>query len=133
MHCAAAGLSDNPPRAIFTDDTITLQLGGAITDKAADDGAVGNRDAEFIAGVAAMWEDDGRDAEHIAWARDGWNRFKQFSTGGNYVNFQMPDDDAARTAAAYGPNYRRLQTVKAAYDPENFFRVNRNVSPVRSA
>jgi hypothetical protein len=26
VHCAAPGLSDNPPRAIFTDDTITLQL-----------------------------------------------------------------------------------------------------------
>ena len=26
VHCAASGLSDNPLRAIFTDDTITLQL-----------------------------------------------------------------------------------------------------------
>jgi hypothetical protein len=26
VHCAASGLSDNPPRAIFSDDTITLQL-----------------------------------------------------------------------------------------------------------
>jgi hypothetical protein len=26
VHCAAPGLSDNPPRAIFTDDTITLQI-----------------------------------------------------------------------------------------------------------
>jgi hypothetical protein len=26
VHCAASGLSDNPPQAIFTDDTITLQL-----------------------------------------------------------------------------------------------------------
>jgi hypothetical protein len=26
VHCAAPGLSDNPPRPIFTDDTITLQL-----------------------------------------------------------------------------------------------------------
>jgi hypothetical protein len=26
VHCAASGLSDNPPRTIFTDDTITLQL-----------------------------------------------------------------------------------------------------------
>ena len=26
VHCAAAGLSDNPPRPIFGDDTITLQL-----------------------------------------------------------------------------------------------------------
>jgi FAD/FMN-containing dehydrogenase len=113
--------------------TITLQLGGAITDRATDDGAVGNRDAEFIAGVAAMWEDDGRDAEHVAWARDGWNRFKQFSTGGNYVNFQMPDDNSTRTAAAYGSNIQRLEGIKAAYDPDNFFRVNRNVSPVSPA
>jgi hypothetical protein len=112
--------------------TITLQLGGAIGDRAGDDGAVGNRNAAYIGGVAAMWEEDGRDAEHIAWARDGWNRIKPFSTGGNYVNFQMPDDDATRTAAAYGSNLKRLQSVKAAYDPENFFRVNRNVSPVAS-
>jgi hypothetical protein len=26
VHCAASGLSDNPPRPTFTDDTITLQL-----------------------------------------------------------------------------------------------------------
>ena len=26
VHCAASGLSDNPPRAIFADDAITLQL-----------------------------------------------------------------------------------------------------------
>jgi hypothetical protein len=26
VHCAASGLSDNPPRVIFSDDTITLQL-----------------------------------------------------------------------------------------------------------
>jgi hypothetical protein len=26
VHCAASGLSDNPPRAIFTDETILLQL-----------------------------------------------------------------------------------------------------------
>jgi hypothetical protein len=26
VHCTASGLSDNPPRPIFTDDTVTLQL-----------------------------------------------------------------------------------------------------------
>jgi hypothetical protein len=26
VHCASAGLADNPPKAIFTDDTITLQV-----------------------------------------------------------------------------------------------------------
>jgi FAD/FMN-containing dehydrogenase len=52
-----------------------------------------------------------------------------FSTGGNYVNFQLADDAAARTADAYGNNYQRLQQVKATYDPDNLFRVNRNIPP----
>jgi diguanylate cyclase (GGDEF)-like protein len=48
---------------------------------------------------------------------------------GNYVNFQLADDDTARTAAAYRGNYQRLQRVKAQYDPDNLFRVNRNILP----
>jgi FAD/FMN-containing dehydrogenase len=30
---------------------------------------------------------------------------------------------------AYAPNYRRLQQIKTAYDPENFFRMNQNIPP----
>ncbi|HEV2894530.1 MAG TPA: BBE domain-containing protein [Actinomycetota bacterium] len=41
----------------------------------------------------------------------------------------MADDDTARTADAYGDNYRRLQRVKADYDPGNLFRVHRNIPP----
>jgi FAD/FMN-containing dehydrogenase len=33
------------------------------------------------------------------------------------------------TADAYGKNFDRLQRIKAAYDPDNLFRVNRNISP----
>jgi FAD/FMN-containing dehydrogenase len=65
----------------------------------------------------------------VAWARDGWARIRPFSTGGNYVNFQLAEDDSTRTAAAYGNNYRRLQQAKATYDPDNLFRVNRNIPP----
>ena len=54
---------------------------------------------------------------------------RPFSTGGNYVNFQVFDDDTSRTAAAYRANYERLQRAKATYDPHNLFRVNRNVPP----
>ncbi len=61
--------------------------------------------------------------------RSAWERIRPFSTGGNYVNFQVADDDAERTADAYRGTYERLQRVKAEYDPDNLFRVNRNISP----
>jgi FAD/FMN-containing dehydrogenase len=87
----------------------------------------GNRDAHYIGGFAATWPPGAPSDPHVAWARDGWERIRPFSTGGNYVNFQLADDDTARTAAAYGNNYRRLQRAKATYDPDNLFRVNRNI------
>jgi FAD/FMN-containing dehydrogenase len=78
-----------------------------------------------VAGLATRRPAD----PHVAWARAGWERIRPFSTGGNYVNFQLADDDTARTAAAYGNNYRRLQRAKATYDPGNLFRVSRNIPP----
>jgi hypothetical protein len=47
-------------------------------------------------------------------------------TGGN---FQLAEDDTTWTAAAYGSNYQHLQRVKADYDPDNLFRVHRNIAP----
>jgi FAD/FMN-containing dehydrogenase len=41
-------------------------------------------------------------------------------------------DDADDTAAgAYGRTLARLQTIKAAYDPDNVFRLNQNIAPRR--
>ena len=51
-----------------------------------------------------------------------------YSAGGGYVNFLM-DEDHARVKATYGPNYERLRRVKAAYDPDNVFRINQNIPP----
>jgi FAD/FMN-containing dehydrogenase len=110
--------------------SIIFHLGGALNERPVDDGAFGNRDARYVTGFAGSWPPpDPRADEHLAWVRDSWETIRPFSTGGNYVNFQVADDDAQRTVAAYGPNYDRLQQVKAAYDPQNLFRVNRNVSP----
>jgi FAD/FMN-containing dehydrogenase len=60
---------------------------------------------------------------------EAWQALRPFGTGGNYVNFQLAEDDHARTVDAYGKNYERLRRAKAAYDPGNLFRVNRNVLP----
>jgi FAD/FMN-containing dehydrogenase len=81
-------------------ESVIFHSGGAANEHAANDGAVGNRDARYIA-----------------------------STGGNYVNFQLAEDDTARTADAYGGNFERLRRAKGTYDPHNLFRVNRNITP----
>jgi FAD/FMN-containing dehydrogenase len=50
-----------------------------------------------------------------------------FLRAGAYVNYQS-EAGADTVAAAYGDNYSRLQMVKAAYDPQNIFHLNHNIS-----
>ncbi len=110
--------------------SLLFHVGGALNERPDDDGAVGNRDVAFIGGFAGAWgPDDPAEEQHVAWVRDAWERIRPFSTGGNYVNFQLADDDATRTAAAYGENLSRLEQVKGEYDPTNLFRSNRNITP----
>ena len=110
-------------------DYFSNVLGGALNDHDDDDGAVGNRDASYIAGFNGTWPPATPPDPHVTWVRDSWERIRPFSTGGNYVNFPLADDDHERTTAAYQTNYRRLQRIKARYDPDNLFRVNRNIPP----
>ncbi len=110
--------------------SVIFHVGGALNELRDDDGAVGNRGARFISGFSGVWlPDEEHPEEHVAWVRESWERIRPFSTGGNYVNFQMAEDDSGRTADAYGNNYERLQRIKAKYDPHNLFRVNRNIPP----
>jgi FAD/FMN-containing dehydrogenase len=113
--------------------SVIFHVAGALNDHEDDDGAVGNRDAHYIGGFNATWPPGAPADPHVAWARDGWERTRPFSTGGNYINFQLAEDDTGRTAAAYGNNYQRLQRAKADYDPDNLFRVNRNIPPALRA
>ncbi len=109
---------------------ITFHIAGAVNDHAEDDGAVGNRDAAFVVGAAGAWPTaDPNGESYQAWVRDSWERFKPFSTGGNYINFQTVDDDVTRIEDSYRGNYERLRRIKAEYDPDNLFRVNRNLAP----
>ena len=110
-------------------NSIIFHLAGALNERPDDDGAVGNRDARYIAGFSGTWPPAESPSLHVAWVRQAWESIRPFSTGGNYVNFQQADDDEGRTRAAYGDNYARLERLKAKYDPANVFRVNRNISP----
>jgi FAD/FMN-containing dehydrogenase len=48
------------------------------------------------------------------------------------VNF-LTEDESARVASVYGPNYERLRDLKSKYDPDNLFRMNHNIPPAIDA
>ena len=110
---------------------LLLPLDGALHRLPGDHSAVGNRDARAVFNIASAWDNPADDARHVQWARDAWQDLRRFSTGGTYVNFLNEDDEGERIEAAYGANMKRLVAVKTRWDPENLFRVNKNIAPAR--
>ena len=110
-------------------ESVIFHVAGAANELADDDGAVGNRDVQYITGFAGAWTADTAAGQYVQWARDAWSAVRPFTTGSNYINFQLAEDGPDRTAQAYGPLYERLRQIKRRYDPQNLFRVNRNIAP----
>jgi FAD/FMN-containing dehydrogenase len=108
---------------------VFFPIGGALNALPADHSPVGNRDAASLFNVTASWERPEDDAENIAWARDAWQDLRRFSTGGTYVNFLTEEETGDRLKQAYGSHYERLAQVKRDWDPDNFFRLNKNILP----
>jgi FAD/FMN-containing dehydrogenase len=106
-------------------------IDGAAHDVAADAtawGARGLRWAEVIVGASI---EPGHADEMRKWAVDFFDAVHPYAaTGGAYVNFMM-EEGSDRLRKTYGPNYERLQQVKATYDPDNVFHVNQNIPPAR--
>lgn len=57
----------------------------------------------------------------IGWARSTWDVLASFATGGLYVNFAGLGGEPDTRPAAFGPNEKRLDRVRATYDPEGLF------------
>jgi Berberine and berberine like len=57
---------------------------------------------------------------------------KQLALGAhrNYVN-QMDREEQSAVQRAYGAKYARLREAKTRYDPQNMFRYDQNVLPLR--
>jgi FAD/FMN-containing dehydrogenase len=105
-------------------------LGGALSRPAPVPSAVGNRDAAFAFWIVAigMPEDD---AATMMYADTALDRLAPWCTGGKYLNFMSTEDASAeKSRSAYSAvDYKRLQAVKAEYDPANLFRLNHNIPP----
>jgi len=114
---------------------VTFQMGGAINRIGASDTAYAERSAPWMSSVDGNWDNPADNAANIAWVRESFRQIAPFSTGTTYTNFTGQADEAAGAAAstAYGRNMERLRAIKAAYDPDNFLRLNANIAPAAAS
>lgn len=104
---------------------------GAATRIPVGDTAFPHRAVGYNFLLISQWLDPAMSERCIAWARETYAAMKPFTAEGRYVNYLGDDETGdAPVAAAYGPNYRRLQRIKSNYDPKNFFRMNQNIRPL---
>ena len=117
-----------------SNDTLVIirHCGGAIARVGAEETAFGDRSSEWMLSIDSTWHSPADDATNIAYTRAFWDAAAPFSNGQTYFNFPglLEEGDAA-VRASYGANHDRLTRVKAAYDPDNRFRLNQNIRPAR--
>lgn len=103
--------------------------GGAAGRVGEEDTAFHGRAAGHTFNITAATEGpDGFERERD-WVRSFWADLEPFHTS-VYVNFLM-DEGEERVRQAYGEaKYTRLRALKRAWDPENFFRLNQNITPL---
>jgi FAD/FMN-containing dehydrogenase len=103
---------------------------GAAARVAPTDTAYALRASGFNVLALSQWMDAAQDAACTAWCRDANAALKRFAGARRYLNYLDRDDSGvAALEAAYGPNLKRLQSLKAKYDPQNVFHLNVNIPP----
>jgi len=104
------------------------QQGGAVSRVSDDDTAFSGRSAGFTYNIGGCTQTEAGFAAEREWVRGFWSALEPWHQG-VYVNF-LGDEGADRVRQAYGSaKYERLQTLKRAWDPDNFFRLNQNIPP----
>jgi len=104
-------------------------LGGAVAQIPVDATAYAHRASPIMAHVLALYTPDDK-ARQEDWVKTFAAALRQDDAGA-YVNF-LGAEGAERVRSAYpGRTWDRLQAVKAKYDPDNLFRLNQNIVPMK--
>lgn len=110
---------DGPPTLVFSEVRLA---GGAIARVDPDSNAYSNRDEQFIwmcLGVAMSPEMAGQIERQIDQLRSA---LSPSLTGKVYMNFVEGEESRQRTRQGFSEeNFRRLQAIKARYDPDHLF------------
>lgn len=122
-HAAAA-----PDGASFS---ITAQ-GGAIARVDDQAMAFAGRTARFDLSADSTWDEPADDDINRAWVRRAMEIVEPEAVEGRYAN-ENADAGPSETRLIYGERKTaRLAELKRAWDPDNVFRLNHNVSPAAS-
>ena len=87
-----------------------------------------HRQSEFDLVIISNWVNREEDEKNMSWTRKFFEAMQTYSSNKVYVN-ALGVEGEARVKEAYGNNYSRLAALKTKYDPDNFFRLNQNISP----
>jgi FAD/FMN-containing dehydrogenase len=113
-------------------DTLVIirHCGGEISRVGAEETAFGDRSSEWMLSIDSTWDEPADDEINVGYTRAFWDAAVPFSNGQTYFNFPglLEEGDAA-VRSSYGSNHPRLASIKAAYDPDNRFRLNQNIRP----
>jgi FAD/FMN-containing dehydrogenase len=106
-----------------------ITMGGAIRRVADDATAFSGRGANWWLTTEALWDDPEDDQAHFTWGRESLRHLRGVAVAANYVNdLGQPGEHNLRDVYG-GARYDRLVALKRAWDPDNVFRLNQNITP----
>lgn len=88
-----------------------------------------NRDGHYDLLILSSWTDPAEADKNISWTRSFYEAVQPHLSEKAFPNLMGQDEMADRARLAYGSNYERLASIKAKYDPTNFFHLNMNIRP----
>ena len=104
-------------------------MGGAVSRVGDDETAFNGRTAAFTYNIGACTETSEGFDEEREWVRSFWSALEPWHEG-VYVNFLGRRGRRPGSRSPTAPEkYDRLRALKQKYDPDNFFRINQNISP----
>lgn len=142
LDCAAMVNETKPEMASF----VFSALGGAVAELGEADTAFSGRSAKYLYAIEASWDAPSERDSTITWVREAYDAIEQHATGGGYTN-TITDEGSAdakglratppreeRVQRVFGDEkFARLQGLKSAWDPDNFFHLNVNIPPATEA
>jgi len=102
---------------------------GAVARVSPEATAFAGRDARWNATFTSAWVDPGEDEHKIDLARTFSRGLAPWALAGGYLNYASEASADGLEAEFGAERFERLRAVKRAFDPDNVFRFNHNISP----